>query len=136
MVRVHIKESKDRLFPQGGVCLLGEDGERVMPSGSNFSLPRGTRHGSRPIFHFASGAPLSRELFVWRVREALEPWGIDEKKYLGHSFRIGAATEAAAAGVQNCLIKTLGRWESSDYHTYVRVPRDQLASISKRLSTA
>ena len=70
------------------------------------------------------------------MQEALEPWGIEEKKYSGHSFHIGAATAAVAAGVEDSLIKILGRWESSAYQTYVRVPRDQLASISKRLSTA
>ena len=46
-------------------------------------------------------------------------------KYSGYSFSIGAATAAAAAGVEDSLIKTLGRWESSIYQTYVRVPRDQ-----------
>ena len=45
-----------------------------------------------------------------KVREALGPWGIDEKKYSGHSFRIGAAT---AAGIEDSLIKTLGVGEFS-----------------------
>ena len=54
-------------------------------------------------------------------------------KYSGHSFRIGAATTAASVVVEDSLIKTLGRWESSAYILYVRVPRDRLASVSKRL---
>ena len=57
-------------------------------------------------------------------------------KYSGHSFRIGAATTAASVGVEDSLIKTLGRWESSAYLLYVRVPRDRLALVSKRLSVA
>ena len=136
VVRVHIKESKTDPFRKGVYVYLGRTENELCPVAaiSAFLVVRGTETG--PFFRFASGAPLSRELFVRRVREALEPWGIDEKKYSGHSFRIGAATAAAAAGVEDSLIKTLGRWESSAYQTYVRVPRDQLASISKRLSTA
>ena len=55
VIRVHIKESKTDPFHKGVyVCLLGEDGEPVTPSCSNFSLPRGARCGGGPIFplHF------------------------------------------------------------------------------------
>ena len=135
VVTVHIKESKTDPFRKGVYVYLGrtENDLRPFTAISAFLAVRGAEAG--PFFHFTSGAPLSRELFVRQVR-ALKPWGIDEKKYLGHSFCIGAATAATAAGVEDSLIKTLGRWESSAYLTYVRVLRDQLASISKRLSTA
>ena len=71
-----------------------------------------------------------------KVREALQPSGVDVSHYSGHSFRIGAATAAAAAGIEDSLIKTLGRWRSSAYQLYVRVPRERLASVSKQLSVA
>ena len=54
------------------------------------------------------------EKFVRKVRQALKAAGYDEEKYAGHSFRIGKATTAAAAGIEDYLIKSLGRWQK--YH--------------------
>ena len=61
-----------------------------------------------PFFRFASGVPLSREVLVTRVRAALRPSGLDVSLYSGHSFWIGAATTAAAVGIEDSLVKT--RW--------------------------
>ena len=89
-----------------------------------------------PFFRFVSGVPLTREAFVSRMRGALQPAGVDISKYSGHSFRIGAASTAAAVGIEDSLIKTLGRWQSTVYLLYVRVPREKLASLSRQLSSA
>ena len=69
------------------------------------------------------------------MREALQLSGVDITQYSGHSFRIGAASTAAAVGIEDSLIKTLGRWESTAYLSYVRVPQDRLAGVSKQLSS-
>ena len=66
------------------------------------------------------------------VKQALTATGLDVKGYSGHSFRIGAATTAAAKGVEDSVIKMLGRWESLAYQNYLRTPRDTLAAISAR----
>ena len=71
------------------------------------------------------------------TRAVLQPAGVDGSQYSGHSFRIGAATAAAAraaaatAAVRDSLIQTLGRWQSAAYLLYVRVPRERLAAISR-----
>jgi len=70
---------------------------------------------------------------VCEVWSALESAGVDQSKYCGHSFRIGAATTAAKNGMEDAVIKTLGRWRSLAYLEYVRIPQYQLASYSERL---
>ena len=60
---------------------------------------------------------LTRNRFVGEVRKSLQKAGLDQSKYAGYSFQSGAATEAAACGLEDSLIKTLGRWESSGVHS-------------------
>ena len=67
------------------------------------------------------------------MRSALAVLGYDEAAYAGHSFRIGAATTAAERGIEDSLIKMMGRWESSAYQLYVRASHQSLASMSRRL---
>ena len=71
--------------------------------------------GEGPLFHFKDDRPLTRVHFVSQVREALGQVRIIYSKYARHSFRIGAATTVAARGIQDSLIKTLGRWASVAY---------------------
>ena len=58
--------------------------------------------GPGPFFRFSNGSPLTRDIFVVKVRDALQVAGVENpSQYAGHSFRIGAATTAAAAGVED-----------------------------------
>ncbi|KAM4689073.1 uncharacterized protein O3C94_007213 [Discoglossus pictus] len=46
--------------------------------------------------------------------------GIKKSEFGTHSFRIGAATEAARLGLHDAAVKRIGRWESERFQSYVR----------------
>ena len=78
--------------------------------------------------------PLSRDTLVKKVREVLGLSGVEVDCYSGHRFRIGAATTAAMAGVEDSLIRTLGRWRNAAYLSYIRTPKETLASVSRLIA--
>ena len=51
-----------------------------------------------------------------------------------HSFRIGGATAAFAAGVPESAIQLLGRWSSDAYRAYLRIPDCTIRSASIAMS--
>ena len=135
LVRVTIKQSKTDPFRKGIDIFVGRTGTDLCPVAAllGYLETRGSAPG--PLFVFADGRLLTRQRFVDRVREALRKAGVDHSKYCGHSFRIGAATTAAAKGVEDCIIKTLGRWESLAYLQYIKLPREQLGGYSVLLAS-
>ena len=68
---------------------------------------------SSPLFVNHNNIAITREEFLVQVKHVLMKAGFDDSKYCGHSFRIGAATTAARAGVEDHMIQALGRWSSS-----------------------
>jgi len=70
--------------------------------------------------HFNS-AVLTRHEMQATLRRAVNFVGLS-KNITTHSFRIGAATAAAAAGCSDEDIKAFGRWRSGAYARYIRLP--------------
>ena len=134
MVQVNIKASKTDPFRQGVCIYLGRTDNQLCPVAAllAYLAVRGNRPG--PLFVFSNGQYLTRAALVREIRKALGAAGICGDTYSGHSFRIGVATTAAAAGLQDAVIKALGRWNSSAYQLYVRTPREHLAQVAVLLA--
>ena len=120
-------------FRKGVLVYLGKAPGPLCPVAVtlHYMVGRGTM--GRAFFRFTDGKLLTRDRFVAAVRTALTAAGLDCSQYAGHSFRIGAATTAAANGLQDSLIKTLGWWESVVYTVYIRTPREVLCAASGSL---
>jgi hypothetical protein len=76
-----------------------------------------------PLFLLPDSLPLSRHKFLDMLSALCLNIGLDTRCYSGHSFRIGAATSAAAAHVPDHLIQSMGRWTSNCYKTYIQTPK-------------
>lgn len=77
--------------------------------------------------------PMHRDKFIHHLRSLLMRIGLNDSRYAGHSFRIGAATAAAAAGVEDHMIKDLGRWSSDCYVRYIRTDPEVLKDMQRKL---
>ena len=106
-IRVTIKQSKTDPFCQGVQLFLGRTCTDLCPVAAMLGYIDVRGLGPGPLFRFADGAGLTRSHFVAQIRDVLRNTGVDESRYNGHSFRIGAATTAAARGIEDSVIK---RW--------------------------
>lgn len=78
-------------------------------------------HSCGPLYQFPSGQPATYSYVVYQLRLALKFAGLDTSLYKGHSFRIGAATEAASNGYSENAIQKMGRWNSNAVRRYIRI---------------
>ena len=117
-IRVTIKQSKTDQFRKGAQVFIGQTGEKTLCPVSAMLAYLAARQGrDGPLFYFANGDYLTKENFIKLVREAHNTLGYVSSSFAGHSFRIGAATTAAEAGIDEATIKALGRWRSEAYQT-------------------
>ena len=137
MIKIHLRTSKTDQYGQGVNIYLRRTGSDLCPVYAllayNLAV-RGSEHC--PLYKLQDGQCQTKDLFITRLRSALSVLGYDESSYAGHSFRIGAATTAAERGIEDSVIKMLGRWESSAYQLYVRTSQQALVSISRRMVTS
>ena len=92
---------------------------------------RGMQPG--PLSMFQGGRYLTRQCLVSAVWDTLQTAGIDQSLLLQPQ---SVYRTAAARGMKDSVIKTLGRWRSLEYLHYVKIkiPREQLAGYSRVLA--
>jgi hypothetical protein len=132
---VKIKASKTDPFRQGQTILVGKSHSKICPVSAMLAyLAEKDPNPKRgPIFTYQNGSFLTREKLTSETRLLLSMGGLNSTEYAGHSFRIGAATSAAAANLPPWLIKVLGRWSSDCFERYIKTPVSILAQVSQRL---
>ena len=88
-----------------------------------------------PLFLFKNGTTLTKQLISHYLRLLLPLCGVSSVDlYASHSFRIGAATSAAIAGVPEHVIRHMGRWKSDSVLRYIRIDNNEVIKVSRALA--
>ena len=78
-------------------------------------------HSPGAFFQLRNGEAVSRKTSSLFLSSAIKQCGLDPAQYKGYSFRIGAASHAAALGSTDSQIRVLGRWKSNAFRKYIRI---------------
>ena len=77
-------------------------------------------HFPGPLFCWPDAYPISQSFYVTALKEDLQFCDLDISHHKTHSFRIGAASWAAAKGMSDTQMRDFGRWKSNAFLRYVR----------------
>ena len=132
VVQLALRQSKPNVFGAGITISLGRTGDILCPVSALLAY---LTFIHRPLDHSFSLSRVTHCLDKPCVQQSVfpSPAGLDVSLFNGHSFRIGAATTAALAGVPDSTIKLLNRWMSSAFTRYLRLPVHSVAAVSSRL---
>ena len=135
LVQLHLKQSKTDQFRQGAFIYLSRTGTDLCPVSAllAYLAIRGDAPG--PLFIHQDKSPLTKQNLILMLRSTLQEAGIDATYYSGHSFRIGTTTTAAACGISETIIMQMGRWRSSAYQAYIKIPTRDLATILHKIAS-
>ena len=134
---LHLKSSKTGPYRQGCSLLVARSPRSVCAVRAlRKYLSLRSISGASPLYVFQSGAYLTRARVTSTLRTLLRHLSIPTERYASHSFRIGAATTAAEAGLPPWLIQTLGRWSSNRFTLYIRTPPSILQKVPGILATS
>ncbi|XP_069128859.1 integrase/recombinase xerD homolog [Argopecten irradians] len=83
---------------------------------------------NQQLFIHRNGSSITRYQVAAVLKKSLTFSRIPVSHYKTHSFRIGAATEAATRGISEQKIQAWGRWKSRVYSKYIRIPVETVFS--------
>ena len=131
-IQLHIKASKTDPFRAGVHISLHANNSPLCPIKALRPFLNHHPFKAGPLFVWQDGRHLTRAGFS-SVLKRIGPQGM--RNVSSHSFRIGAASTAAAAGHPRWLIQAMGRWTSNCFRDYIRIPKSTLLAVSKSLAT-
>ena len=130
-VTIYIKKSKTDPFRQGCTIKLWKQGKSLCPVHNLRYYRFLTGNQAGPLFRFSNGSFLTRQILSRLIHQCIPQADLNT-----HSFRIGGASAAHAAGIPDTTIQALGRWSSNAFRTYLRIPEDTVRNAQTRMRGA
>ena len=139
--RVRIRGSKTDPFRTGASIRITPSGDpSLCPVTALDTLISATHRKEGSLFRWQTGATPSRPRLNLLVRELAARSGASASNYSSHysshSFRIGAASAAAAVGIPEWQIQALGRWSTDCYRRYIRLPSTATDTVAAAIVRA
>ena len=82
-----------------------------------------------------TNTPLRYDTINSSIKKLMESIGENPDEFSTHSMRIGGATALFAAGANETVIRTMGRWSSDMHRLYVRACFEQCCEWTRRAGT-
>jgi len=127
---ITLKGSKTDPFRTGCVIRVAATQSRICPVSALHEYMSIHPAINGPLFMFYDGRYFTRNDLVTLLRRSL-PFVHNINT---HSFRIGGASAAAAAGLPDSTIQILGRWSSDAYRRYLRLPDSVVSNANIKMS--
>ena len=134
IIQIQIKQSKTDTAKHGTSIQIGSNYTKICPVKAfiGYTKLRGLSDG--PFFRWHNGrflTPVDMNKILKQILEN-DKLGV----YSSLSFRIGAASAAAASGYPHYVIQQIGRWSSDCYLKYIRISRNLAKQVSHSLAHA
>lgn len=120
-VQITLRHSKTMQIPHPIIIHLSQAPIEVCPVKFLQTYFSTHNHTEGPMFQNHAGSQVSYHFVTQNLQKAVSFIGLNPQFYKGHSFRIGAATEAAKRGLSQIEIQKLGRWKSDAFQKYIRI---------------
>jgi len=123
-VHVTIRFSKTDQSGRSTTLIISEsgDGQNTCPVLAMKQYLAMRTQGAGQLFWHFDKSPLTRYQFSAVVKKSLLAKNVSSQGITSHSFRIGACTHFAMAGFSDEDLMKMGRWTSSAYQRYIRIP--------------
>jgi hypothetical protein len=133
-MKLHLKQSKTDPFRAGVDVVVSND---IALKAMHDYLDVHTGDANSTLFSLTGSTPLTVSELVSGTQRLLEAAKVlDSQLYVGHSFRKGGATSLHEAGEPDSLIKTMGRWRSFAFATYVSTSLPLLIRAGQQMTAS
>ncbi len=73
---------------------------------------------------------IHKQYLVSHTHSLISAIGLNPANFTGHSFWVGAVSQASINHMPEFHIQQLGHWKSNVYKTYIHTPIDQIVNYS------
>ena len=135
--QISLRASETDPFRQGALVRLGQSGDQslcAVVALDQLSQRTSHRREGMQVFCLATGHAVTQRRLNVLIKALAGLCHLPTTRYSSHSFRIGAATTAAAVGIPDWCIQGLGRWSSDCYRRYIRLPDQDCKNVAELLA--